>query len=82
MCLALPGKIIEITQRDKDGDPLVGRVSFGSFVKEVTLFFVPEAVVGDWVTVHVDGALAIIDEEKAEATIDAFNSLAEYGGLS
>ncbi|MFH1566855.1 MAG: HypC/HybG/HupF family hydrogenase formation chaperone, partial [Gemmatimonadota bacterium] len=51
MCLAVPGKLLEIT----DADPVTrtGRVSFGGVVKEVNLACVPEARVGDYVTVHV-----------------------------
>ena len=63
MCLAVPGKLLEIT----DDDPLKrsGRVSFGGIVKEVSLALVPEASVGDYVNVHVGFALSVLDEEEA-----------------
>ena len=63
MCLAVPGKLLEIT----DGDPLKrsGKVSFGGIVKEVSLALVPEANVGDYVNVHVGFALSVLDEEEA-----------------
>ncbi|MFH1571687.1 MAG: HypC/HybG/HupF family hydrogenase formation chaperone, partial [Gemmatimonadota bacterium] len=58
-----PGKLLEIT----DADPVTrtGRVSFGGVVKEVNLACVPEARVGDYVTVHVGFALAVVDEADA-----------------
>lgn len=63
MCLAVPGKLLEIT----DDDPLKrsGKVSFGGIVKEVSLALVPEARVGDYVNVHVGFALSVLDEEEA-----------------
>ena len=64
MCLAIPGKIIEITVED----PIMraGRVSFGGIIKEVNLFCVPEAGIGDYVIVHAGLAISVIDEEEAE----------------
>ncbi|MBZ0303878.1 MAG: HypC/HybG/HupF family hydrogenase formation chaperone, partial [Anaerolineae bacterium] len=63
MCLAVPGKIIEL----KDEDPInrTGRVSFGGIVKEVNLAYVPEAQVGDYVIVHVGFAINTLDEAEA-----------------
>ena len=69
MCLAVPGKLLEITDGD---DPLAraGRVSFGGIVKEVNLAYVPEARVGDYVTVHVGFAPSVVDEEDAELVFE------------
>ena len=70
MCLALPGKIIEI----RGDTPLErrARVSFGGAVKEISLAYVPEAEVGNFVLVHVGFALSVIDEEEAQRTLDTF----------
>ena len=67
MCLAVPGKIISIS----DDDPLMrsGRVSFGGIVKQVSLAYVPEAKVGDYTIVHVGFAISLIDEQEAANTI-------------
>lgn len=75
MCLAVPGKIISIS--DRDNDPLLrtGRVSFGGIVKEVSLAYVPEATVGQYVIVHVGFALSILDEEAAAETLYYLDSL-------
>ena len=76
MCLAIPGELLEIV----DEDPLsrTGRVSFGGIVKEVNLALVPEAGVGDYVTVHVGFALSVLDKEEADKVL---GYLAEMGEL-
>jgi hydrogenase expression/formation protein HypC len=65
MCLAIPGKILSLTEGE---DPLnrTGQVSFGGVVKEVNLAYVPEATVGDYVVVHVGFALSKVDEAEAQ----------------
>jgi len=87
MCLAVPGKILEIS--GEDDLERRGRVSFGGVTKEVSLAFVPEAKVGDYVVVHVGVALSVVDQEEAEKTLDYFRQMeeaaleepsAEYGG--
>ena len=66
MCLAVPGKIISIS----NDDPLLrmGRVSFGRLIK-VNLAYVSEAV-DDYVIVHAGFALSIIDRYEAEQTLN------------
>ncbi|MDJ1176016.1 HypC/HybG/HupF family hydrogenase formation chaperone [Roseofilum capinflatum] len=67
MCLAVPGKIISIA----GDDPLtkMGRVSFGGVIKEVSLAYVPEAQIDDYVLVHVGFALSIVDQKEAQQTL-------------
>jgi hydrogenase assembly chaperone HypC/HupF len=64
MCLAIPGEILSI----QDGEPLMrtGRVRFGGIVKEVSLAYVPEAEIGDYVIVHV--GFAIVSSTKRKPT--------------
>jgi hydrogenase expression/formation protein HypC len=64
MCLAIPGKIIEIS-----GDSPItrsGTVDFGGVSKNVNLSFVPEAIPGNYVLVHAGFALNTIDEAEAK----------------
>ena len=63
MCLAIPGKILTITGED----PLerTGRIDFGGILKQASLAYVPEAVVGDYVIVHVGFAISRVDEAEA-----------------
>ncbi len=72
MCLAIPGKVEEISS---DGLIRMGRVNFGGVVKNVCLDYVPEVQVGDYTLVHVGFALSKIDEETAEQTLRDFREL-------
>lgn len=79
MCLAVPGKILNIT----GDDPLVrsGKVSFGGITKEVSLAYVPEAKLGDYVIVHVGFALSIVDENEANQVFEYLRQMDELGEL-
>jgi hydrogenase expression/formation protein HypC len=79
MCLAIPGKIESVS-----GDnPLLrtGKVNFGGILKEVSLAYVPEAKVGDYVIVHVGFALSRVDEDEAHKVFDYLKEMEELGGL-
>ncbi len=76
MCLAIPGKLIEI-KADPSGIRM-GKANFGGIVKQVCLEYTPEAEVGQYVLVHVGFALSTIDEAEAQRTYDL---LKELGGL-
>jgi hydrogenase expression/formation protein HypC len=62
MCLAIPGRVVEIEGADLFR---TGRVSFGGIVREVNLMAVPQATVGSYVLVHVGMAIGTIDEAEA-----------------
>lgn len=68
MCLAVPGKIISVS----GDEPLMrtGRVSFGGIIKEVSLAFVSDAGIGDYVIVHAGFAISRVDEQEARETFD------------
>ena len=72
MCLAIPGKVEEITS---DGVMRMGRVNFGGIVKRVCLEYVPEVQVGDYTIVHVGFAISKIDEETAKQTLEDFRAM-------
>jgi hydrogenase expression/formation protein HypC len=76
MCLAVPGKLIDIT----GDDPVFrsGRVDFGGIIKQVSLACVPEAKVDDYVLVHVGMALSTVDEAEAR---EVFSYLKQMGEL-
>ncbi|MCW6037889.1 HypC/HybG/HupF family hydrogenase formation chaperone [Spirulina subsalsa FACHB-351] len=73
MCLAIPGKVVSI----QGDDPLmrVGKVSFGGVIKEVSLAYVPDVEIGQYVVVHVGFALSIVDEEEAQETLSYLEQL-------
>jgi len=67
MCLAVPGEVLSI-----EGDDMLtrqGRVAFGGIVKQVSLAYVPEAVIGDYVLVHAGFAITTIDAAEAVKTL-------------
>jgi hydrogenase expression/formation protein HypC len=66
MCLAVPGKIIEIYEQS---GLLMGKIDFGGVVREVCLTYVPEAKIGDYTIIHVGFALNLIDEKEALETL-------------
>lgn len=68
MCLAVPGKILEIAEGD--AVTRIGRVSFGGIVREINLAFVPDVVVGDYVLVHAGVAINAVDETEARQVFD------------
>ena len=73
MCLAIPGQIISLGETV--GSRLCGKVRFGAISKEVNLFCTPEAGIGDYVIVHAGLAIAVLDQEEAQAVLDAFAEL-------
>lgn len=77
MCLAIPGKITSIEQVF-DGLVRMAKVSFGGIVKDASLEMVPQAVIGDYVLVHVGVAISVVDEVEAQKT---FRYLKEIGEL-
>jgi hydrogenase expression/formation protein HypC len=79
MCLAIPGKIIEI-QPDEQGVRMA-RTNFGGIVKQVCLEYTPEAQVGNYVLVHVGFALGLVDEAEAERTYQALKNMNQLGEL-
>ena len=78
MCLAVPGKL---TSTNGEGLERTGRVSFGGVIKEVSLAYVPEAKIGDYVIVHVGFALSTVDETEAQRVFDYLEELGELGEL-
>ena len=74
MCLAIPGKVIEI---DATGSPIMGKVSFSGIKKEVCLELVPEVKVGNYVIVHVGFAISMMDEEEAQETLKLLEQMTE-----
>lgn len=77
MCLAVPGKVVEIMDA---GDIAFRRakVDFGGIRKEINLAYTPEAEVGKYVLVHVGFAISVIDEGEAQRV---FEYLKQMGGL-
>lgn len=72
MSVELPGKILEVQMVRNNR---LGLVQFGETRRPIFLDLIPEAKVGDWVTVHVGFATGRVSEPEALA------AYAERGAL-
>jgi hydrogenase expression/formation protein HypC len=67
VCLAVPGRIAEVSTR---AGLRTARVDFGGVRKEICLETLPEAAPGDWILVHAGFALQRLDEAAAAELLD------------
>lgn len=72
MCLAVPGRVVSLTDVD---DTLMAEVEFGTIRKQVCMTYVPDAVVDEYVVVHVGFAIQRLDEQSARDTLASFEKL-------
>jgi hydrogenase expression/formation protein HypC len=63
MCLAIPGRIVQIGEDPEQGPR--AEVDFDGQLRRVLLLYVPEARVGDYVVVHAGFATTIVPEPEA-----------------
>jgi hydrogenase expression/formation protein HypC len=80
MCLAIPGKIVSITEEEGLGWRR-GKIDFGGVIKEACLAYIPEASVGDYVLVHVGFALSVIDEVEARKIFETLSEMERLAEL-
>jgi hydrogenase expression/formation protein HypC len=74
MCLAVPGEVVAIS--GDDSLLRIGKVSFGGVLKEVSLAYVPEVAIGDYVIVHVGFAISKLDPAAAQETLADLQEIA------
>ena len=67
MCLGIPGRIIETQD---SGLMRMAKVDFGGVIREVSLAYVPEAEIDDYVIVHAGFAISQVNEAEAQETLD------------
>ena len=72
MCLAVPGRILSIAEVD---GTVMAEADFGGVRKNVCLQYVPDAVVGEYVVVHVGFAIQRLDEASALETLANFERM-------
>lgn len=79
MCLAVPGEIVSI----EGEDPIIraGKVSFGGAIRQISLAYVPEAEVGDYVIVHAGFAISKLDEKEANRVFEYLREMGELEEL-
>ncbi len=73
MCLAIPGRILEIV----DESNRLAKVDVAGVQRTVNVGLLDDAGVGDWVLIHVGFALSKVDEEEAAATLSLLQEMGE-----
>jgi hydrogenase expression/formation protein HypC len=74
MCLGVPGKIVEIYE--KNGLKMA-KVDFDGILREACLDYVPEAKLGDYCIIHVGFAISLLSEEDARETLDLLRQIGQ-----
>ena len=72
MCLAVPGKVIEI--RD-ERNTRMATIDFDGITKDICLAYLPDMEIGDYAIVHVGFAISKVDEASALETLQMFRDL-------
>ena len=72
MCLAIPGQVMSVQERD---GTQMAEVNFGGIRKDVCLQYIPDVVVGEYVVVHVGFAIQRLDEQSANETLANFERM-------
>ena len=75
MCLGVPGRVVEIFERD---GIRMGTVDFGGIRRDACLEYAPEVEVGHFVVINVGFAISVVDEEEASRS---YALLAEMDNL-
>ena len=77
MCLGIPGRIVAITDEARQ----MAMADVSGVRREVSVACVVDgpldALVGEWVLIHVGFAMSLIDEAEAARTLDALRELGE-----
>lgn len=77
MCLGIPGQIVEIT----DPARLMAMADVSGVRREVSVACVAtgdlQDLIGEWALIHVGFAMALIDADEAEKTLEALRGLGE-----
>jgi len=76
MCLAIPGKIVEIVDEENQ----LAKVEVGGVKRNVNIGMLDrnEIGVGDYVLIHVGFAMSKVDEKEAEETLHLLQQLGQY----
>jgi hydrogenase expression/formation protein HypC len=76
MCLAIPGKIVDIV----DAENSIAKVEVGGVRRNVNIGMLDRETtqIGDYVLIHVGFAMSKVDEREAEETLRLLNELGQY----
>jgi hydrogenase expression/formation protein HypC len=76
MCLAIPGKIVEIV----DEENRIAKVDVGGVRRNINIGMLDadDARVGDYVLIHVGFAMSRINEHEAEETLRVLQEIDQF----
>lgn len=74
MCLAIPGKIVEIVDLENN----IAKVEVGGVRRNVNTGMLDDVAVGDYVLIHVGFAMSKVDEREAAETLRLLEDLGSY----
>ncbi len=76
MCLAIPGKIVEIVDETNQ----IAKVEVGGVKRNINIGMLDkeEARIGDYVLIHVGFAMSKVDEQEAEETLRVLKEIGEF----
>jgi hydrogenase expression/formation protein HypC len=76
MCLAIPGKIVEIVDEENS----IAKVDVGGVKRNINIGMLSkeEARVGDYVLIHVGFAMSKVDEQEAQDTLRILKEIGEF----
>ncbi len=75
MCLAVPGKIVSIDRSNPDSP--MASVQFGATTRDISIQWLADVKVGEYILAHVGTALSKVDEEDAMFTLNALREMGE-----
>lgn len=75
MCLAVPGKIVEIYE---SGGLKMAKIDFGGVTREACLEYVPDAQVGEYTVIHVGFAINRLDEAEAQESLALLKEIVDF----
>lgn len=67
MCLALPAKVVALSQQAD-----MATVALGEVKKEVCIILLEDVQLGDYLLIHVGYALQKVSEKEARRTLELF----------
>jgi len=74
VCLAIPGKIVEIEPNKEHAT-----VDYGEGTKRRANISLVEVKIGDYILVHAGFAIQVLDEKEAQETLKLFREMLSQG---
>jgi len=75
MCLAIPGKIVEINKKEQ-----TALVDYGGGTRRKVNISLVDVTIGEYVLVHAGFAIQVLDEKEAQQTLALFREMLSSEG--